>query len=136
MASPLHKSIASTILIAEDDAQYRRLVEKAFLANHYGGTIIFANDGQETLELLNSHSAKPDIIMLDLNMPKISGGQVLYEIKATSKFKDTPVYILTASNSVLDERVCVLAENIYVKPVDFISLIKITGEILKLKILG
>lgn len=57
-----------------------------------------ASDGQEALELLTSKKTLPDIIFLDLNMPRMDGKQLLYELKHDAKFKNIPVFIYTTSS--------------------------------------
>ncbi len=96
-----------TILTAEDDPDDRILVKDAFLESGQHNTLRFVQDGDELLLYLhqqgtyaNQGSApRPDLILLDLNMPHKDGRQSLAEIKADPNLRRIPVVVLTASRA-------------------------------------
>lgn len=128
------------ILIAEDDADDRFLFKTAFEEKGYEDDIEFVENGIELLKFLYSIEEKnpkerqyPSFILLDLNMPKKDGREVLKEIKQHPEFKKIPVVVFTTTNSENEIRRCYeLGANTYVvKPVSFDSLLKVVEEIRK-----
>ena len=82
------------LFIAEDDPLMSRMYERAFKAG--GHEIEIAGDGEEALQKLQQQGAvKPDIILLDVMMPKMSGFDVLRKVKEDANLKATPVIMLT-----------------------------------------
>lgn len=81
-----------TILVAEDD----RFLLKVYVAKlkEAGYTVVPCNDGAEALD--KAEDAHPDLIMLDMIMPKKNGFDVLLELKANPQLKDVPVIILSS----------------------------------------
>jgi CheY-like chemotaxis protein len=96
-----------TILTAEDDPDDRILVQDAFLESGQVNTLLFVQDGNDLLQYLRRQgnyappelSPRPDLILLDLNMPHKDGRQSLAEIKSDPRLRSIPVVVLTASNS-------------------------------------
>lgn len=84
--------MSKTILMADDEPSLR-LLAKASLKSQ-GFNIIEAVDGQEALDL--ARATNPDLILLDVMMPHLTGFQVCAELKQDSAIKDTPIAILTA----------------------------------------
>lgn len=82
------------ILIVEDDKSLREMYQLRLSINGYD--VLEARDGEEGLDL--AIKEKPDLIMLDIMMPKMSGMDVLDIIKSTPETKDIPVILLTALN--------------------------------------
>lgn len=128
------------ILIAEDDADDRFLFKTAFEEKGYEDDIEFVENGIELLKFLYAIEEKspkdrqyPSFILLDLNMPKKDGREVLKEIKQHPEFKKIPVVVFTTTNSENEIRRCYeLGANTYVvKPVSFDSLLKVVEEIRK-----
>jgi CheY-like chemotaxis protein len=128
------------ILIAEDDADDRFLFKTAFEEKGYPDDIEFVENGIELLKFLQAIEEKkpkerqyPSFILLDLNMPKKDGREVLKEIKQHPEFKKIPVVVFTTTNSENEIRRCYeLGANTYVvKPVSFDSLLKVVEEIRK-----
>lgn len=76
-----------------DDSLVLRTIVKSALAKYQGSEIIEAQDGQEALDLFNNLKSKVDIFVLDVNMPKLNGLELLAEIR--KKDKTTPIIILT-----------------------------------------
>ena len=128
------------ILIAEDDADDRFLFKTAFEEKGFEDDIEFVENGIELLKFLYAIEEKqpgdrqyPSFILLDLNMPKKDGREVLKEIKQHPEFKKIPVVVFTTTNSENEIRRCYeLGANTYVvKPVSFDSLLKVVEEIRK-----
>ncbi len=96
-----------TILTAEDDPDDRVLVQDAFLESGQDNTLLFVKDGNDLLQYLHrqgdyatpGQAPRPDLILLDLNMPHKDGRQSLAEIKADPNLRSIPVVVLTASSS-------------------------------------
>jgi len=124
------------ILIAEDDADDRLMINEAFMENNMPAGIVFFENGAELIDYLygSDESAErtlPDLILLDLNMPKMDGKTVLYKLKLHSLYKDIPVIILTTSRS-KEEEINVLgmgASGFFTKPSSFTELVDITASI-------
>ena len=92
-----------SILIADDDADDRELFIEA--VNEIDSQIecIIAKDGQHALELLkNTTGSLPDIIFMDLRMPRFNGKKCLLEIKRDQRLKHIPVIIYTTSREVTE----------------------------------
>ena len=95
-----------TILIADDDADDRLFIDKAFRQSGYSQTIQFVEDGEELMEYLyrygryNEQNAPwPDLLILDLNMPRKNGFQALSEIKDNPRLRRLPVVVMTTSSA-------------------------------------
>jgi CheY-like chemotaxis protein len=126
------------ILIAEDDADDRFLLQTVFDERGYTDKLEFVENGVELLEFLqnktdgnSSENNFPAFILLDLNMPKKDGREVLKEIKQHPLYKKIPVIVFTTTKSEHEIRRCYeLGANTYVvKPVSFEALIKVIDEI-------
>jgi CheY-like chemotaxis protein len=118
-----------TILLVEDSASDVELTRRALSKSRIEVSIDVAEDGVEALDYLfcegvysyrNQHPL-PDLILLDLNIPKIDGNEVLKRIRANDKTKLIPIVILTSSNEDSDLLKAYNAgANSYIrKPVDF-----------------
>lgn len=117
------------ILIAEDDADDRFLLQAAFEENGFTDRLQFVGNGVEVLEFLNGlpdASGFPRFILLDLNMPKKDGREVLKELKADPELGKIPVVIFSTTNNEQEMRRCYdLGANSYItKPNSFESLLK------------
>lgn len=127
------------ILIAEDDADDRYLLETAFVEKGYPDKIVFVENGVEVLNYLdtvyeNAHADDknlPGFILLDLNMPKKDGREVLKELKQHPVFKKIPVIIFTTTKNETEIRRCYeMGANSYViKPISFDGLLKVVENI-------
>jgi two-component system response regulator len=124
----IHKSLPETqpILIVEDSDDDFEATKRAFDKANLRNRIEHAISGERALEYLRSDaSAKPGLILLDLNMPGLDGRKTLEIIKRTQNLKKIPVVILTTSSDERDIEACYeLGANTYIqKPVDFDGLI-------------
>jgi len=129
------------ILMAEDDADDRLLVQDAFTECGAEDAVRFVADGEELVDYLlrrgkyekAAESPRPDLILLDLNMPRKDGREALKEIRAHATLRRVPVVVFTTSRTDTDiERVYDLGANSYVtKPAEFDALVatisKLTG---------
>lgn len=91
------------ILLVEDCPSDVRLIREALKETSVDIGITVARDGMEALEYLHGTergvNPRPNLILLDLNLPKKNGREVLVEIKASSKLKQIPVLVMTSSHS-------------------------------------
>jgi len=124
------------ILLVEDNPGDVRLTREALREGKVYNNLHWAKDGVEALEFLRQegkHSAapRPDIILLDLNLPKKDGREVLASIKNDDRFKQIPVVILTTSEAEEDVlRSYELHANCYItKPVDLDKFIVVVQSI-------
>uniref|UniRef100_UPI003B3ACCE5 response regulator n=1 Tax=Siphonobacter sp. TaxID=1869184 RepID=UPI003B3ACCE5 len=62
--------------------------------------LVFAHDGTHALDLLENHIPTPSLIILDINMPKMNGMQLLEKLKASSRWKHLPIIMLTTSQDI------------------------------------
>lgn len=86
------------ILLADDDKADHILFEKAFKDLNVPPNITIVNHGEELIKYLTKHSEQlPDIIFLDLNMPRKNGFESLVEIREIEKLKDLPIVIFSTS---------------------------------------
>jgi CheY-like chemotaxis protein len=113
------------VLLVEDDQVDVMNVQRAFRKSHILNPLFVAGDGVEALELLRGGNvpARGLLVLLDLNMPRMSGIEFLREVRRDAELKHLPVVILTTSD---DERDRVEAYNLNVagyilKPVTFLS---------------
>jgi CheY-like chemotaxis protein len=117
------------ILAVDDSLADLLLLEEAI--KHHGLEVELskAGDGDEALALLRSGELRPDLVLLDLNMPRQHGRDVLSEVKGDPALRSIPVIIFSTSSSPHDVAECyALHANSYlVKPVDFDGL----GEVVK-----
>jgi CheY-like chemotaxis protein len=124
------------ILLVEDNAGDYRLTQEALKEGKVYSNLHWAKDGVEALQFLRREGAhrgapRPDIILLDLNLPKKDGREVLREIKADDSLKQIPVVVLTTSQAEEDVlRSYALHANCYVtKPVDLEKFIVVVRSI-------
>jgi chemotaxis family two-component system response regulator Rcp1 len=124
------------ILLVEDNPGDVRLTQEALKHNKVHNHLSVVEDGVEALSFLrqegkHSGSPRPDLILLDLNLPRKDGREVLAEIKADQRLRRIPVVVLTTSKAEEDIlRAYDLNANCYVtKPVDFEQFIKVVQSI-------
>ena len=110
---------ALTILFVDDSPGDVELVRQALLG--YSVRLWTASDGVNAMRLLEGAGGKPDLILLDLNMPRMDGRALLGRIKSYPELSRIPVIVLTCSNAPEDVRQAYdLHANCYItKPLDF-----------------
>ena len=122
------------VLLVEDNPADVRLTEEALRDAKFAGTVHVARDGAEAIDYLRRSVAEPveepaaktecpDLVLLDLNLPRKNGREVLREIKEDHRMSLIPVVVLTTSDSPVDVTTCYgLHANAYVtKPRDFVE---------------
>lgn len=87
------------ILVVEDNPGDVRLIREALAESKILNTIVVAQDGEEALRILAERRPSPDLVLLDLNLPRLDGHEVLARIKSDEATKAIPVVILTTSRS-------------------------------------
>ncbi|MEU0004251.1 response regulator [Streptomyces sp. NPDC006314] len=124
------------VLLVEDDPGDELMTREAFEDNKIGNTLHVVRDGEEALDFLYRRGAyaqapTPDLILLDLNLPKYDGRQVLERIKSDPDLAHIPVVVLTTSSAEEDIlRSYRLHANAYVtKPVDLDQFIAAVRQI-------
>jgi CheY-like chemotaxis protein len=120
------------VLLVEDDPGDVLLIREAFEYNKVHNTLHVVSDGVEALDFLqrrNGHAdaPRPDLVLLDLNLPRKDGREVLEEVKADPDLRTIPIVVLTTSEAEEDIlRSYHLHANAYVtKPVDFDRFIEV-----------
>jgi two-component system response regulator len=124
------------VLLVEDDPGDVLLTREAFEHNKVSNRLHVVNDGEQAMAFLRGEGVfgrapRPDLILLDLNLPRKDGREVLAEIKSDPGLRVIPVVILTTSEAEEDIlRSYHLHANAYVsKPVDFEQFIKVVRQI-------
>ena len=120
------------IMIAEDDADDRYLMETALAETGFRQNVTFVENGVELLHHLESiddfegDGNFPKLILLDLNMPKMDGREVLRKIKSHDIFRKIPVIVFSTTKNQLEVKRCYeLGANSYiVKPVSYDTLVE------------
>jgi CheY-like chemotaxis protein len=124
----------TTLLLADDDPDDRLLVKEALEESHFVADLRSVEDGEELMNYLHRRgrytepdaSPHPDLILLDLKMPRKSGHQALEEIKATPELRCIPIVVLTTSKAEEDVARAYAsgANSFMVKPTSFGALIE------------
>ena len=116
------------ILLVEDKAGDVFLVRRALEKRGLRHEITVARDGEEAMRMLDQAEKTPsgelpELVLLDLNLPKVNGVQILSRLRHTPAFAETPVIVITSSDSPADrERALSLGANVYFrKPTDLDS---------------
>lgn len=121
------------ILVAEDDPEELEFVE--VILQNAGFDVITADDGLKTLELAHDELQRPDLILLDLNMPKIDGYKVCRRLKHSSKYRDIPIIMLTGRTQASDKLLGFASEadDYLTKPFNADDLLSRIRELLPIK---
>ena len=122
----------SSILIADDNEANVELID-AYLADLKNCDIAVAVDGQDTLEKVAAH--KPDLILLDVMMPRLSGFEVCEQLKGNPETRSIMILMVTALNELGDIERAVQAgtDDFLSKPVNKVELLKRVENMLKLR---
>ena len=124
------------VLLVEDSPSDARLTQEAFLEGKIGNNLTIVGDGAEAMAYLKrqgrwASAARPDLILLDLNLPKIDGREVLRRIKIDDELRQIPIVILTTSDA--EEDVAEAYEyhaNCYIrKPIDLERFLEIVSMV-------
>jgi CheY-like chemotaxis protein len=124
------------VLLVEDSPSDTQLTLAAFEDAKMRNHVCTVEDGVQAMEFLRrqgpyAQAPRPDLILLDLNLPRKDGREVLAEIKADESLRTIPVAVMTASHAERDlERSSRLQANYYVtKPVDFVQFLEVVRRI-------
>jgi CheY-like chemotaxis protein len=124
------------ILLVEDNPADARLIEEVFKDTNVNNKIYVVKDGVEAMDFLNkendfSDAPKPEMILLDLNLPRKDGREVLREVKKNDELKSIPIVILTTSSAKEDViKTYSNHANCYItKPVDFDQFLRVITAI-------
>jgi len=127
---------AIEVLLVEDNPGDVRLTREALRDSKVRNRITVAHDGEEALQMLRREGAhanvpRPDLILLDLNLPRVNGRELLAEIKKDASLRRIPVVVLTSSRAEEDiARSYELHANAFVtKPVDLDQFLKAVRSI-------
>lgn len=126
------------ILLVEDRLSYQELMTIAFEENEIFHNLHIVNSGEEALDFLTKqkqyyNSPRPDLIMLDLDLPGMHGSELLTIIKQNQQIKCIPVIVFTSSNNPQDiQQSYFLKANCYLsKPYDLDGFLELVKESLK-----
>jgi CheY-like chemotaxis protein len=130
------ESVPIEVLLVEDDPGDVLMTQEAFAEHKVRNRLAVVSDGEEAIAYLRregrfSDAVRPDLVLLDLNLPRRDGRQVLEEIKSDEQLRQIPVVVLTTSQADEDIlRSYELHANAYVtKPVDFDQFISVVRQI-------
>ncbi len=136
MSSPDSTASPVVVLLVEDDPGDVLMIREAFEDNKVRNDLHICSDGEDALRFLRKEdphtgAPRPDLVLLDLNLPRKDGREVLAEIKADERLRTIPVVVLTTSEAEEDVlRSYALHANAYVtKPVDFDRFIDVVRQI-------
>lgn len=128
--APSPDSAPLRILVAEDDPDDRLLLTDALQESGVDAELLFLDDGEQVIGHLERPDAvrtrPPDLVVLDLNLPRRDGRRTLREIKADPRLRSLPVVILTTSDNAHDIEECLRAgaRAYLVKPASFARLVE------------
>jgi len=125
------KSSSPKILVADDEAPIRELLEQVLAAEGY--TVIVAADGKDALQQTLTH--KPDLILLDVRMPKLDGITLCKALRVYKETQNTPIIMLTAfhTRDHMEESIAAGADDFLAKPFELTELKIRVRSMLKLK---
>ena len=121
------------ILIAEDDLDDAQIIQRSFAKHPAFTKINLVKNGQELLDYLKAgDSVKPDVILSDINMPKLNGIEVLENVFDDSKLCGIPFFIYSSSNNAAYEKKCKEygAKAFILKPFDLAEFDEIPYEVI------
>jgi CheY-like chemotaxis protein len=124
---------SSRILLADDDKEDRLIIEDAFREIGLAHEISFVEDGELVLQYLdglNGQNDLPNLIVLDLNMPRLNGTETLRILKKHPHYRTIPVKIFSTSMNDIEKEQCLLlgADAYVIKPIKFSECIAIARD--------
>lgn len=139
MTTQLSNGEALRILLVEDNRAHAEMVIRSFEANRIANEISHVEDGEQALDYLHHRGVYsdvkgyplPDLILLDLRLPKVDGLEVLDDVKTSDDLKSIPVVILTTSGTDMDVAKAYRrhANSYLVKPIDFTNFTNMMNEL-------
>ncbi len=123
------------ILLVDDDKDDRDILQETILAIDKTAEIYSLPNGHKALEYLNNVKCKtPSLIVLDYNMPLITGADLLVKIFANEEYRAIPIVMLSTSNAERHVEQCLRngAKEYFVKPTDYNELEKLANKLLEI----
>lgn len=124
------------ILMVEDSFMYARITMGALREGRVEHRLTWLRDGSEALEFLRRrrkfvHAPRPDLVLLDLGLPKINGRQVLSEMRLDKDLYNMPVVVMTSSTDERDRIACerLNVQSNLIKPVDLSSFLSVISDL-------
>lgn len=108
------------VLLVEDSSDHAFLIKRAMMSVYQDLNFLWAKDGQEALDIVIKQDIKPDLVLLDIKMPRMNGFEVLETLKRNKKTSFIPIVILSTSANKKDVlRAYSLGTNCYLaKPIE------------------
>jgi CheY-like chemotaxis protein len=119
----IHTGPKKSILLVEDSPDHAFLIKRAILSFSKNLEVYWVKDGQEAVDLVLNNDFRPDLILLDIKMPRMNGFEVLSILKSNKETSYLPIVILSTSANKKDvKRAYSLGTNCYLtKPVEIID---------------
>ena len=117
------------ILLVEDDEELRALLQETLRRAGFG--VIVASNGREALEVLRTASAQPKLILLDLVMPEMGGGQFCEQLSLLNDSRCIPVFVLTGAGVARAKAETFGAALIFRKPLELSDLLDAVSRVVK-----
>lgn len=127
------------ILIADDDPDDLQIFEEAFNLAYSHIRVVSVHDGDDVLTYLGAHEdALPELIILDYNMPRVSGAECLWKLAATPRYGSIPKVVWTTSHRELEIGKCIAlgATRVFLKPMDDKELLRIVVQLADFLVAG
>ena len=126
----MEASANTKILLADDDAEDRLIIDDSFSEVEPGHSISYVEDGMAVLHFLQEITDEadfPDLIILDLNMPRLNGTETLRAIKKIEHYRGIPVVIFSTSVNEIEKQECLAlgAVNYVTKPTSYLGSLEI-----------
>ncbi|MFK7767290.1 MAG: response regulator [Mariniblastus sp.] len=125
-----------TFLLVEDDDTHAHLITRSLAKSEIDNRVFRVNDGAKAIQWLqqageSSDQPRPDVVLLDLKLPKLDGHEVLMEIKSDPGLRKIPIVVMSTSNSEVDRNKAYEnhANSYVVKPTDFAQFRKLINDI-------
>jgi len=116
-----------TIMLVDDDPQLRHVVSMFFELEGYN--VLQAEDGRKAIEMLTEYL--PDVILLDLMMPEVTGTEVCQHVRGSKRLKEIPVVVFTAAEIKEEELVAAGADRFITKPYSLEGLRRVVRTLIK-----
>jgi chemosensory pili system protein ChpA (sensor histidine kinase/response regulator) len=118
------------VLIAEDNPDLSRIFMLAFARFHY--EVLIARDGQEALDIMDQ--VKPDLLILDINMPRVNGLEVLKRVRARADLKQIKIIVVTGNVIAGHSPEVEAADLLLIKPVSLPDLLRLAERLLTVSV--
>jgi two-component system, chemotaxis family, response regulator Rcp1 len=120
------------ILLVEDNPSDARMLTELLEEKGNAATMHWVKDGYQALDFVTKDARRPDVILLDLGLPRISGYEVLKKLKDDGGLSDIPVVILTTSRDPLDSEQCLAlgADTFISKPFNLKGFEELAGQLM------